>query len=107
MSTKPLSGNVAVVTGAGRGIGRACAERLAQEGASVVLAARSSDELEEVSAAIEEAGGRAEVVVTDVTDRSEVRRLIDRTEEMLWSAGHPGKQCRRDAASGSGWRARC
>lgn len=83
MSTKPLTGNVAIVTGAGRGIGRACAERLAQEGASVVLAARSTHELEEVAAGIQFAGGRAEMVVTDVTDRSEVRRLIDRTEEIF------------------------
>ncbi len=71
------------MTGAGRGIGRACAERLAQEGASVVLAARSADELEEVAAGIETAGGTAEVVVTNVTSRSEVRRLFSRTEEVF------------------------
>ena len=81
MSTKPLTGKVTVVTGAGRGIGRAIVERLAQEGASVVLAARSTHELEEVAAGIQAAGGRAEAVVTDVTDRSDVHRLIDRTEE--------------------------
>ena len=83
MSTKPLAGNVAVVTGAGRGIGRATAERLASEGASIVLASRSLDELDEVAAGIQAAGGHSEVVATDVTDRSEVRRLFDRTEEVF------------------------
>ena len=83
MSTKPLNGKVAVVTGAGRGIGRACAERLAQDGASVVLAARSANELEEVAAGIEASGGTAELVVTDVTSRSEVRSLFSRTEEVF------------------------
>ncbi len=58
MSTKPLTGKVAVVTGAGRGIGRACAERLAKEGASVVLAARSTHELDETAAEITDAGGQ-------------------------------------------------
>ena len=83
MSTKPLIGKVAVVTGAGRGIGRASAERLAQEGASVVLAARSAHELEEVADGIEASGGRSEVVVTDVTARSEVSSLFSRTEEVF------------------------
>ncbi|MDE0236937.1 MAG: SDR family NAD(P)-dependent oxidoreductase [bacterium] len=83
MSTKPLNGKVAVVTGAGRGIGQACAERLAQDGASVVLAARSADELEEVAAGIEAAGGTAEVVVTDVTARPEVHNLFSRTEQVF------------------------
>lgn len=83
MSAKPLTENVAVVTGAGRGIGRATAERLAADGASVVLAARSADELHDVAAAIQSAGGRAEVVVTDVTSRSEVGDLFARTEEIF------------------------
>ena len=83
MSTKPLTGKVAVVTGAGRGIGRAAAERLAHEGASVVLAARSTHELDETAAGITDAGGRAEVIATDVTSRSEVRHLFDRTEEIF------------------------
>ncbi|WP_419846324.1 SDR family NAD(P)-dependent oxidoreductase [Candidatus Poriferisocius sp.] len=83
MSTKPLTGRVAVVTGAGRGIGRASAERLAKMGASVVLAARSVHELDETAAGITDAGGRAEVIATDVTSRSEVRHLLDRTEEIF------------------------
>lgn len=81
--TNPLTGTVAVVTGAGRGIGRATAERLAADGASIVLAARSADELQQVAASIQSAGGRAEVVVTDVTARSEVGHLFDRTAELF------------------------
>ena len=54
-----LEGNTAIVTGAGRGIGRAIARGLAAEGAMVVLAARSRADLAAVAAEIREAGGRA------------------------------------------------
>jgi NAD(P)-dependent dehydrogenase (short-subunit alcohol dehydrogenase family) len=70
-----LAGKVAVVTGAGRGIGSAIALAYAAEGASVALAARSEDALEGVAATIEQAGGRALPVVTDVRDPVEVARL--------------------------------
>lgn len=69
MSTKPLAKKVSVVTGARRGIGRATTERLAQEGASVVLVARSAHELEEVAAGIHAGDGRAEAVATAVIRR--------------------------------------
>ena len=66
-----LSGRVAIVTGASRGIGRAIAIRMAQQGATVVAAARG----EHAKAAADEiagAGGRAEAIALDVTDGAAV-----------------------------------
>ena len=54
-----LSGRVALVTGASQGIGRACALKLAQSGATVALAARSQEKLQELAAEIAAAGGNA------------------------------------------------
>ncbi|MFC6769423.1 SDR family NAD(P)-dependent oxidoreductase [Natrinema soli] len=76
-----LEGRVAVVTGGGRGIGRAIAVELANAGASVVPSARSADEIEAVAAEIEDAGGDALAVPADVTDADAVDGVIDRTLE--------------------------
>ncbi|MGE0227492.1 MAG: SDR family NAD(P)-dependent oxidoreductase [Dehalococcoidia bacterium] len=75
-----LDGRVAMVTGAGSGIGRACAVRLAAEGATVVCAGRRelSDE-EETAALIRDAGGQAEAVELDVSHEEEVQQVIDGT----------------------------
>ena len=62
--TQKLDGHVALVTGAGRGIGRGCAEALAEAGARVIAAARSQDELDEVAG---HASGRIEALQGDVT----------------------------------------
>lgn len=80
---RALAGQVAVVTGAGRGIGRAIAEAFAAAGAAVVLASRTTTDLEGVRAGIERGGGRALVVPTDVADDAAVTRLVDRTVETL------------------------
>jgi NAD(P)-dependent dehydrogenase (short-subunit alcohol dehydrogenase family) len=73
-----LAGQVAVVTGAGRGIGRAIAGALAREGAAVALAARSGSELDGVAREIRQAGGQALVVPTDVRQEASVEALVRR-----------------------------
>jgi 7-alpha-hydroxysteroid dehydrogenase len=72
-----LDGKVAVVTGAGQGIGRGIAIGFAEAGADVVIGARTQADLEEVSARIAETGQRALPVVTDVMEESDRARLID------------------------------
>lgn len=76
-----LSGQVAIVTGGGRGIGRSIAFALARSGAHVAVAARSRDQLDETVAAIVESGGRAMAVSADVSDGAAVRRLVQEVEE--------------------------
>ena len=70
-----LQGDVAVVTGAGQGIGEGIAKVLAEAGASVVCAARSTEKIERVAAEINAANGSAIAVATDVTDREAVEAL--------------------------------
>lgn len=81
MNAGELSGKVAVVTGAGRGIGRAIALAYAQAGASLVCAARTASEIEQTAAGITAAGGRAIAVPCDVTDENSVRELFRKTRE--------------------------
>ena len=73
-----LAGRVALVTGGGTGIGAACVRRLAEHGASVVLAGRTLDRLESVARSVEaETGSRCLAVRADVREEDEVVALVD------------------------------
>jgi 3-oxoacyl-[acyl-carrier protein] reductase len=81
MNNLSLEGNVAIVTGAGRGIGRSIALTLARSGVGVSLAARTESELEVVREEIEDLGGQAAGFPTDVTRESDVISLVGDTIE--------------------------
>lgn len=76
-----VDGQVAVVTGAGRGIGAACAVALAEAGADVVISARTEEQLKEVATRIEAAGRSAHLVVADLNDVEQIRALAGAAEE--------------------------
>jgi 7-alpha-hydroxysteroid dehydrogenase len=78
-----LDGTVAVVTGAGKGIGAGTARALAEAGAAVVCAARTEADVEAVAADVRAAGGHALAVPTDVTDPEQRARLVDTTAAEL------------------------
>jgi NAD(P)-dependent dehydrogenase (short-subunit alcohol dehydrogenase family) len=71
-----LDGKTALVTGAGRGIGRSCAIALAQAGAEVWLAARTREEIERATYEIRTSGGKAHAVAGDVTNAADLKRLF-------------------------------
>jgi len=73
-----VSGPKVLITGAGRGIGRALARRFAREGAQVVVAARTEAEIEAVAGEVEELGGSGLAVPMDVTDLASVEEGVHR-----------------------------
>ena len=88
--TARLAGRVALVTGAGRGIGRGCAGALARAGADVILVSRSPDELEAVAEEVRALGRGARPVALDVTDAKSIRHLVfelPRLDVLVVSAG--------------------
>jgi NAD(P)-dependent dehydrogenase (short-subunit alcohol dehydrogenase family) len=78
-----LAGEVAIVTGAGRGFGRELALRIAREGAAVGVISRNRAELDAVAREIEAAGGRAFAATADVTDRAGADHAVDAVEAAL------------------------
>jgi len=113
--SQPLAGKTALVTGGSRGIGRAIAQRLAQEGATVALTYNSSRVgADEVVAAIEQAGGSAFALHADLVDASAIpalfealdAQLVERTgsntlDILVNNAGNPGWGGLADATPGS------
>jgi NAD(P)-dependent dehydrogenase (short-subunit alcohol dehydrogenase family) len=80
---KTIEGQVAIVTGGGRGLGRAFAQTLASAGALVAVLARSAEELAETVALIQSSGGRAREFQLDVTDAAAVRGAVADIEQSL------------------------
>lgn len=81
--TDELNGQVAIVTGGGRGFGQAIAKRLAAGGAAVAVTSRTQSQLDETKAAIEAAGGRAIAMAADVNSQSDWDRVVRETESQL------------------------
>jgi 3-oxoacyl-[acyl-carrier protein] reductase len=78
-----LAGKVAIVTGASRGIGRAISVALAQEAVTIVLAARSIQQLQITAEQVTNAGGQARIVLVELTEEKSIRNLVQVTGEKL------------------------
>ena len=76
---RPLSGKVALVTGASSGIGEATAVALVQAGAAVAIGARRRDRLDDLAARLSDAGGKVVPLDLDVTDEASCRDAVART----------------------------
>ncbi len=79
--SKRLAGKVAIVTGASKGIGKAISIALGQEAATIVLAARTLAKLKETAKQVVEAGGKPEIVVTDLAEEQSIKNLVKVTAE--------------------------
>jgi NAD(P)-dependent dehydrogenase (short-subunit alcohol dehydrogenase family) len=83
MSTNLLNGQVAIVTGGGRGFGQAIAKALAAAGAAVTVTSRTQSQVEETASAIEAAGGKALALQADVNSQADWDRVVRETEAKL------------------------
>jgi NAD(P)-dependent dehydrogenase (short-subunit alcohol dehydrogenase family) len=105
-----LKGETALVTGAGRGIGRAIALTLSAAGAKVALIARTANDIQQVAQDIRRGGGEALAVAMDVTDPNAVRSVVEETEKafgalsiLVNNAGVPGPYGPIDVVDPSQW----
>jgi len=92
--TQGIKNKIVVITGASSGLGEATARHLSEQGASVVLGARREDRIRALAAELVSKGGKALATATDVTDREQVKRLVDmavksygRVDVMINNAG--------------------
>jgi 3-oxoacyl-[acyl-carrier protein] reductase len=92
--------NAALVTGGGRGLGRAIAESLAETGAKVGILARTAPEVESATASINEQGGQARGFVADVLDLDSLKRAFNRLEK--WAGGLDALVCAAGRLKGIG-----
>jgi NAD(P)-dependent dehydrogenase (short-subunit alcohol dehydrogenase family) len=102
-SSGRFAGRIALVTGAGTGIGRPIAVRLAEEGAEVVVTSRSPEHVEETCAEVERASGsRPASCVLDVSDREAVERTVrevgERASRIDVLSNNAGSSCRMGPA---------
>ena len=81
MTTPPLGGKVAIVTGGSRGIGHATAALLAEHGAAVVVSGRDADRVQRAAHELEERGGSAHGMVADAAKREDADRLVETAKE--------------------------
>ncbi|MHB8731454.1 MAG: SDR family NAD(P)-dependent oxidoreductase [bacterium] len=109
VADQEFTGRIAVVTGGARGIGRACAELLSRQGASVVIVDRLTEESEVTALAINESGGRAAAVSGDLGRVSEISRtmgeavrLFDGVDILVNNAG-VSSECPTNALTEAQW----
>ena len=90
-----LEGKVALVTGAGRGIGKAIALTIDEAGADIVAVARTHQQIEQTAEDVRQGGKKCLPIPTDVTKAEQVQQMVEKTNCLgVWKDRYPGQQCR-------------